>query len=99
MRWQTKAKIMKSCAFLPAGGIYRFIQKTFGRLKADPMSRIPAQIAPQRNRLRISQGKQITQIVERMDMIDRLKHRSKKISIRGEYSLSGARRCSKYQPT
>jgi len=46
MRWQTKAKIMKTCALLPAGGggIYRFIQKTFGRLKADPMSRIPAQI-------------------------------------------------------
>lgn len=40
MRWQTKAKIMKICALLPAGGIYRFIQKTFGRLKADPMSRI-----------------------------------------------------------
>jgi len=38
---------MKACALLPAGagaGIYRFIQKTFGRLKADPMSRIPAQI-------------------------------------------------------
>lgn len=37
---------MKSCALLPAGGggIYRFIQKTFGRLKADPMSRIPTQV-------------------------------------------------------
>jgi SAM-dependent methyltransferase len=45
MHWQTKAKIMKACALLPAGGgIYRFIQKTFGRLKADPMSRIPTQI-------------------------------------------------------
>lgn len=44
MRWHTKAKIMKICALLPAGGIYRFIQKTFGRLKADPMSRIPTQI-------------------------------------------------------
>ena len=45
MNWQTKSKIMKVCAVLPAGGgIYRFIQKTFGRLKANPMSRIPAQI-------------------------------------------------------
>jgi hypothetical protein len=151
---------MKTCALLPAGGgIYRFIQKTFGRLKANPMSRIPAQIemarwifdmggkvegktffevgtghnpiipigfflcgaekvvtvdlhrrldfgilkkslvwmaknrdeicgyydgvanpqiAPQRNRLRISQGKQITQINERMDLIDSLKLNPKK---------------------
>jgi SAM-dependent methyltransferase len=45
MRWQTKAKIMKACALLPAGGgIYRFIQKTFGRLKAAPMARIPMQV-------------------------------------------------------
>ena len=44
MRWRYKAKIMKVCALLPAGGIYRLIQKTFGRLKANPMSRIPAQI-------------------------------------------------------
>jgi len=45
MYWQTKAKIMKTCSLLPAGGgIYRFIQKTFGRLKANHMSRIPAQI-------------------------------------------------------
>lgn len=44
LSWKTKAKIMKGCALLPAGaGIYRFIQKTFGRLKANPMSRIPAQ--------------------------------------------------------
>ena len=36
---------MKVCALLPAGGsIYRFIQKNFGRLKANPMSRIPMQI-------------------------------------------------------
>lgn len=35
---------MKTCAFLPeGGGIYSFIQKTFGRLKANPISRIPAQ--------------------------------------------------------
>jgi SAM-dependent methyltransferase len=36
------------------------------------------QITPQRNRLRISQGKQITQIIERMNLIERLKHRPKK---------------------
>ena len=35
-------KLRSSCC--GGGGIYRFIQKTFGRLKADPMSRIPAQI-------------------------------------------------------
>lgn len=45
MQWQTKARIMKACDCLPAGGgIYKFIQKLFGRLKANPMSRIPAQI-------------------------------------------------------
>lgn len=46
MHWQTKAKIMKACALLPAGrgGLYRLIQKTFGRLKANPMSRIPGHI-------------------------------------------------------
>lgn len=36
---------MKACALLPmGGGIYRFIQKMFGRLKANPISRIPVQI-------------------------------------------------------
>jgi len=45
MNWQTKSKIMKTCALLPAAaGVYKFIQKTFGRLKADPMARIPAQV-------------------------------------------------------
>jgi SAM-dependent methyltransferase len=45
MHWRTKAKIMKACALLPSGvEIYSFIQKRFGRLKANPMSRIPAQI-------------------------------------------------------
>ena len=45
MRWQTKAKTMKACAILPVGGqLYRRIQKTFGRLRAEPMARIPAQI-------------------------------------------------------
>jgi SAM-dependent methyltransferase len=49
---------MKVCASLPAGGeIYRFIQKTFGRLKADPMSRIPTQI--EMARWIIEAGKQI----------------------------------------
>ncbi|MEA3421495.1 MAG: methyltransferase domain-containing protein [Acidobacteriota bacterium] len=36
------------------------------------------QISPQRNRLSISQGKQIAQIVERMDLIDRLKEMPEK---------------------
>lgn len=45
MNWQAKARIMRICAALPAGGgIYKFIQKTFGRLKANPMARIPAQV-------------------------------------------------------
>jgi hypothetical protein len=36
---------MKTCAFFPAGAVlYKIIQKTFGRLKANPMSRIPLQI-------------------------------------------------------
>ncbi|MDF1594373.1 MAG: methyltransferase domain-containing protein [Desulfobacterales bacterium] len=44
MRWQTKAKIMKLCAQMPGGGaLYRYIQKTFGRLRANPMARLPAQ--------------------------------------------------------
>jgi hypothetical protein len=43
LSWQTKAKIMKVCAALPVGGC-RLIQKMFGCLKANPMSRIPAQI-------------------------------------------------------
>lgn len=160
LKWEHKAKIMKVCSCLPAGGgVYRLIQKMFGRLKTNPMSRIPAQIemarwifdmggkiegktffevgtdhcpivpigfflcgaekivtvdlhrrldfgilkrslvwmaenrdeicgyydevanpqiTPQRNRLRISQGKQITQINERMDLIVRLKLNPKK---------------------
>ena len=45
MNWKTKAKIMKICSFLPAGDeIYRLLQKTFGRLKANPISRIPTQV-------------------------------------------------------
>ena len=45
LNWQTKAKIMEICALLPAGAeLYKFIQKTFGRLKADPMTRISEQI-------------------------------------------------------
>ena len=36
---------MKICALLPAGrAVYRLIQQRFGQLKANPMSRIPAQV-------------------------------------------------------
>ena len=45
MRWKGKAKIMKLCSKLPKGAkVYKRIQKTFGRLKAKPMARIPTQI-------------------------------------------------------
>lgn len=45
MKWQTKAKIMKACALLPEEiGIYRSIQKIFGRLNSNPMSRIINQV-------------------------------------------------------
>lgn len=44
MRWQQKAKIMNLCSKLPfGGGIYKVIQKKFGRLRANPMARLPAQ--------------------------------------------------------
>jgi len=42
--WQSKARIMKACAIIPAGGSYMLIQKTFGLLKSDPMPQIPKQI-------------------------------------------------------
>jgi len=43
--WKVKAAVMKICDWLPFGGkIYKGIQKTIGRLDADPMSRIPLQI-------------------------------------------------------
>jgi SAM-dependent methyltransferase len=45
VKWQHKARIMQVCASLPGGAaIYEVIQKTFGRLDADPMTRIPTQI-------------------------------------------------------
>jgi hypothetical protein len=43
LKWIYKAKIMKLCAALPKGeSLYRVIQKKFGRLKANPLSRINA---------------------------------------------------------
>lgn len=45
MKWQHKASIMKICTGLPAGDkLYKFIQKKFGRLDANPMSRLQAQV-------------------------------------------------------
>jgi len=45
MRWQHKARIMRLCASLPAGArFYKLLQQSFGRLDANPMSRIPTQI-------------------------------------------------------
>lgn len=45
MRWQHKARIMRLCASLPAGArLYKLLQQNFGRLDANPMSRIPTQI-------------------------------------------------------
>ena len=46
LQWQPKAKIINvwhpsSCG---GGHTYRFIQKTFGHFKANPISRIPAQV-------------------------------------------------------
>jgi SAM-dependent methyltransferase len=44
MRWKHKASIMKFCAHSPGGQrLYSYLQKTFGRLRADPMSRLPTQ--------------------------------------------------------
>ena len=43
--WKVKAAVMKACDLLPCGArIYKHIQKTFGRLDGNPMSRIPVQI-------------------------------------------------------
>lgn len=45
MRWQTKARIMRVCDTLPAGDVlYKWLQKNFGNLNADPSRRLPAQI-------------------------------------------------------
>jgi len=44
MRWQLKAGIMRVFASLPFGGrLYKASQKKFGRLRAAPMDRLPAQ--------------------------------------------------------
>ena len=45
MRWQHKAQVMKVCASLPMGDrVYKLIQKSFGRLNADPKLRISTSI-------------------------------------------------------
>lgn len=45
MKWQNKAKIMRICASLPMGNkVYKVLQKTLGRLDANPLSRITMQI-------------------------------------------------------
>jgi len=44
LNWRNKARIMQLCSHLPWGGqLYVCIQKTFGRLKANPISRLPIQ--------------------------------------------------------
>ncbi|MCF8095781.1 MAG: class I SAM-dependent methyltransferase, partial [Desulfobacteraceae bacterium] len=44
MRWKNKARIMRFCSWMPAGDrIYKNIQKVFGRLRAEPMARLPTQ--------------------------------------------------------
>ncbi|MHA1360536.1 MAG: class I SAM-dependent methyltransferase [Candidatus Helarchaeota archaeon] len=45
MKWKKKAAIMRACSRLPFGNkIYKWGQKRFGRLRADPMKRLPAQV-------------------------------------------------------
>jgi len=45
MKWKKKAAIMHACSRLPFGdGIYKWGQKRLGRLRADPMKRLPAQV-------------------------------------------------------
>ncbi len=40
--WQRKAAVMRVCSYLPWGtALYRLLQKTLGRLKPQPMSRLP----------------------------------------------------------
>ena len=44
IHWKYKATIIKICTLFPGGGrLYPAIQKAFGRLKANPMARLPAQ--------------------------------------------------------
>lgn len=45
MKWQQKAKIMKIFSNIPIGeGLYKFLQKKFGRLTSDPLPNIKKQI-------------------------------------------------------
>ncbi len=45
VRWQRKAAIMRIAAQLPYGDrLYRWGQKKVGRLRADPMNRLPMQV-------------------------------------------------------
>ena len=45
MRWQHKARITRFCASLPSGHqLYKWGQKRLGRLRADPMKRLPTQV-------------------------------------------------------
>lgn len=45
MHWQRKAAIMRILALLLYGDrLYRWGQKKMGRLRADPMSRLPRQV-------------------------------------------------------
>ena len=53
MHWRNKAKITKAISFLPYNEeIYKFVQKSFGRLKANPMKRITVQVEMARMLLR-----------------------------------------------
>jgi len=45
MKWQQKTKIMKIFSNIPlGGGLYKFLQKKFGRLTSDPLPNIKKQI-------------------------------------------------------
>jgi SAM-dependent methyltransferase len=45
MNWECKAAIMRLCTSLPFGDrLYQWGQKRFGRLKANPMERLPMQV-------------------------------------------------------
>lgn len=45
MRWQNKARIMKIFSVLPSGpALYKILQRTLGRLRANHSSRLPVQV-------------------------------------------------------
>jgi len=45
MYWRTKAAIMRICSCLPIGArLYKWGQKQLGRLRSDPMKRLPMQV-------------------------------------------------------